>query len=551
MIKRFLVLALLLAGMATAQAAPAGYGGTLRMVTVSASGTFDPQVNYTLRYAQLFQMLYDGLVTFAKTGGPQSVTIVPDLATAVPVPTDHGLTYQFTLRTGIKFSNGEKVTTAAVVHSFRRLFKVNSPNAGTWYDVIVGGRRCLAHPHSCKLQGLVADPATNSIIFHLRHPDAEFLDQLALAFAAILPVNTPDHNMGTTPIPGTGAYAVKSYDPSTGLVMVRNPYFHQWSVLAQPKGFPNVITYRFGLSAESQVTAIENGQYDWMFEDVPADRLNEIATKYTKQVHITPTNWTVYVPMNVNIPPFNNKDARLAVEYAMNRESAVKLAGGNRLAIPTCVTLPPKMPGYSPYCPFTKNPGKTWTVPDWRLARHYMKKSGMIGQKVTVITSLQAPYRQIGVYTQDVLNRLGFKASVKAISPNIDFTYIQNTNNHVQISITDWAQDYPAPSDFLNVLYSCNSFHRGSDSSINISGFCDPAIDAEMAKAERVSLKHPNQANLLWGHIDHQITRRAAAVNLFSFERLDFVSARLRNFQFSGEYFFLPQLAQIKPKVQP
>ncbi len=547
MIKRFFALLLLLASVSTAHAAPPGSGGTLRLVTISASGTFDPQVNYTLRYAELFQMLYDGLVSFAKTGGAQSVTIVPDLATTVPVPTDGGLTYRFTLRTGITFSNGQPLTTKAVVHSFRRIFKVNSPNAGTWYDVIVGGRRCLSHPHSCKLQGLTVNPATNSIVFHLRHPDAEFLDQLALAFAAILPANTPDRDMGTTPIPGTGAYMVKSYDPSTGLTMVRNPYFKQWSALAQPTGFPNIITYRFGLSAESQVTAIENNQYDWMFEDVPADRLNEIATKYTKQVHIDPTNWTVYVPMNVNIPPFNNKDARLAVEYAMNRESTVKLAGGNRLAIPTCVTLPPKMPGYSAYCPFTKHPGASWTAPNWPRARALMKKSGMIGQKVTVITSLQAPYRQIGVYTQDVLNRLGFRATVKAISPNIDFSYIQNTNNHVQISITDWAQDYPAPSDFLNVLYSCHSFHKGSDSSINISGFCDPAIDTEMAKAELISLKHPNQANQLWGHIDHQITRRAASVNLFSFERLDFVSARLKHFRFSGEYFFLPQLAQVKP----
>ncbi|MCF3946485.1 ABC transporter substrate-binding protein [Acidiphilium sp. AL] len=547
--RRILAIFLLLgASLATARAATntPEYGGTLRLVTTAASGSFDPQINYTLRYAEIYQAMYDGLVTFAKVGGPGSIEVVPDLATNLPKPTDHGTTYVFHLRHGIEFSNGAPVTVQAVVHSFRRLFKVNSPNAGTWYDVIVGGRRCLAHPGHCTLPGLIADPATNTVTFHLRHPDAEFLDQLAVPFGSILPADTPDRDMGTMPIPGTGAYMVKSYDPSNGIVMVRNPHFHQWSAIAQPKGFPNRILYRFGLSAEAQVTAVENGQYDWMYENAPADRLNQMATHYTKQIHITPVNWFFYAPMNVNIPPFNNKYARLAVNYAVNRESAVKLSGGNALATPSCQILPPQMPGYVPYCPFTRNPGADWSAPDWKRARHYMQKSGMIGQKVTVVTQIQSPYRQLGVYLQGVLNRLGFKASVKPISPDLQFTYIQNSNNNVQISITDWAQDYPAPSDFLNVLFSCKSFKKGSDNSINISGFCDPAIDAEMAHAELISLKHPRAGDAIWAHVDRQITRRAVVASLLSVNRLDFVSARLRHFRFSGEYFFLPQLAVIK-----
>jgi peptide/nickel transport system substrate-binding protein len=544
-----LAAAVLIAATLTAARAaptPADYGGTLRLITTAGSGSFDPQINYTERYWEIFQAMYDGLVTFAKTDGPASLTIVPDLATEVPKPTDNGTTYVFHLRRGIEFSNGEPVTVQAVAHSFRRLFEVNNPNAGTWYDVIVGGRTCDAHPHHCTLPGVAIDAAANTVTIHLRHPDSEFLDQLAVPFGAILPAETPDHDMGTKPIPGTGTYMVKSYDPSGGIVMVRNPHFHQWSALAQPKAYPNQIDYRFGLSAESQVTAVENDQYDWMFEDVPADRLNEIATKFTNQVHIHPVNWFYYAPMNVNIPPFNNKDARLAVEYAVNRDSMVKLFGGNALAKPDCQILPPEMPGYQAYCPFTRNPGKIWSDPDWTLAHEYMKKSGMIGQHVTVITEVQSPFRQIGIYLQDVLNRLGFIANVKPISSNIEFNYIQNTNNKVQISITDWDQDYPAASDFLDVLFSCASFHKGSDNSINISGFCDPAIDTEMAKAETLSLLHPNAADTIWAHVDHQITRRALVVSLFSVAKLDFTSASLKHFTFSGEYMFLPQRAVVR-----
>ena len=62
-----------------------------------------------------------------------------------------------------------------------------------------------------------------------------------------------------------------------------------------------------------------------------------------------------------------------------------------------------------------------------------------------------------------MLKSIGYDASVKAISQNIQFTYIQNTNNKVQISVSQWYQDYPAASDFLNVLFGCDSFHPGSD----------------------------------------------------------------------------------------
>ena len=87
--------------------------------------------------------------------------------------------------------------------------------------------------------------------------------------------------------------------------------------------------------------------------------------------------------------------------------------------------------------------------------------------------------KAIGVYLQSVLNDIGYDAEVKPISPNIQFTYIQNTNNKVQISVSQWYQDYPAASDFLNMLFGCASFTAGSDSSINIAGFCDKAITSQ------------------------------------------------------------------------
>ena len=154
------------------------------------------------------------------------------------------------------------------------------------------------------------------------------------------------------------------------------------------------------------------------------------------------------------------------------------------LAAPVCQVLPPGFPGHEPYCPYTKDPGEKWSAPDMEKAKQLVEESGTKGQKVTIIAEDKRGLevgRRLSAERADRA-RLS-RPSVKPISPNIQFTYIQNTNNKVQISITQWYQDYPAASDFLNILFGCESFHEGSDSSINIAGFCDKEIDAKMKEA--------------------------------------------------------------------
>jgi peptide/nickel transport system substrate-binding protein len=158
---------------------------------------------------------------------------------------------------------------------------------------------------------------------------------------------------------------------------------------------------------------------------------------------------------------------------------------------------------------------------------------------VTLITNDRAVERAIGTYLLGVLRELGFDASTKALSPNIQFVYIQNTNNKVQISLTDWYQDYPAPSDFLYVLFGCDNFHPGSDASINIAGFCDKAIDAEMQQALATAVTDKAAANKMWAKIDQEVTKTAAVAPLFTPKHLDFVSKRLGNYTYSSQYRML------------
>ena len=80
-------------------------GGTLNLLSSVWADTLDP-VRATLGVGPL-EMTNDGLTAYQHVGGSGSVQLVPDLAVALPSPTDGGTTYTFQLRRGIRYSNGE------------------------------------------------------------------------------------------------------------------------------------------------------------------------------------------------------------------------------------------------------------------------------------------------------------------------------------------------------------------------------------------------------------------------------------------------------------
>ncbi len=495
-------------------------------------------INYALCFEEVFQVTNDGLVAFRKSGGLASNDVVPDLADALPAPLDGGRTYVFHLRPNILFSDGRRVTVDDVVETFRRSFRLSSP-ALPFYSVLVGADACLAHPAGCMLTGGVAgDPAHGTVTFHLTHPDAEFLDKLALPFGDVVPAATPDHDIGNDPVPATGPYMIQHYDPNRHMTLVRNPYFHRWDDQAQPDGYVDRIEYSFGLSDEAAVTAIENNQYDWMYDQKPSDRLGEIGDRFAKRTHVTPVPYTFYVPMNTNLYPFSNAKAREAVNYAIDRYAIEIFEGGPGAALPLCQVLPSNFPGHVEYCPFTKgadvaHPATVWKAPDLARARRLVDESGTRGARVTLIVPDHSDTKAMGDYLQGVLNRIGYVASVRALDFNVQFTYIQNTSNKVQISLTDWSADYPAASDFLRILYGCASFHPGSDASNNIPGYCDKGLEALMTRASNLSVTDPKAGEALWEQVDREITDRSLAANLIQLRFVDLLSSRVGNYTFS------------------
>jgi peptide/nickel transport system substrate-binding protein len=339
------------------------------------------------------------------------------------------------------------------------------------------------------------------------------------------------------------------YSPTKQMRVVRNTYFKEWSKDAQPAGLPDDIVQKFGLSVEAEVTQVENGQADYIAnaDSIPSDRLNELSSKYASQVHINPLFATWYFAFNTRIPPFNNLKARQAVNYATDRNALIKIYGGPKLAIPTCQVLPPNFPGYKPYCPYTVSPGSgKWTGPDMAKAQQLVQQSGTKGMPVKVNSDTTDVDKAYGLYFIGLLNKLGYKASPQFLSNDIQYPFIQNSKNKVQFAFSDWFADYPAASDFLNILLGCGSFHPNSNSSPNIAEFCNKGIQAKMDNAAVVGLKSVKQGNDIWAQVDKETTDQAPWVAMFNPKLVDLVSKRVKGFTWSPQWYFMLDQASVK-----
>lgn len=507
-------------------------GGTFTMSWSSSGSSIDPATDYDVNWF-ILRMTNDGLMTWKQVGGKNGNTLVPDLAAAIPTPTDGGRTYAFTLRKGVKYSTGAAVKASDVVASLTRQFEIPGPGVGM-YASVVGADVCIKTPKKCDLsKGVVADDRTGTVTFHLTGSDPDFLQKLALPFAYVLPAGTPATDTGTKPLPATGPYIISNYAPNKSMTLNRNPKFTQWSKDAQPDGYPDSIVMKIGISDEDAVTQVENGQVDWVYDAPPADRLGEIATKYGKQIRINTTPIQYYMAMNTRVAPFNNPDVRRALNYATDRKAVVGLFGGSRLATPTCQVLPANFPGYKAYCPYTQNPGTTWTAPDLAKAKQLVAASGTKGQKVVVISSTDETTKSIDLYFVSLLKQLGYQASIRTLASSVAYSYIQDSRNKAQLSYTYWSPDYTAASNFLAISVGCQGFHPASTASPNLAEFCDPSIDALTKQAERTQLTNPNAANAIWVDVDKRTTDAAPHIELFTGNKLDFVSARVGNYEYS------------------
>jgi YVTN family beta-propeller protein len=496
----------------------------------------DPAVGYP--FDGILTAAYDGLTAFRRSGGAAGLTLIPDLATTLPRPTAGGTTYTFTLRRGIRYSNGNLVRASDFRRGIQRQLSFGA--TPDHYKGILGGSACIKHPNRCDLSaGIVTDNATGRITFRLVQADPDFLYKLGLLLAVPAPPGTPDHIIGQAPfLPGTGPYMISQLRRHKSLTLVRNPYFRQWSYAAQPAGYPSVIRYEQVKSQSAQESAVVTGQAD--LAELDEGDLQSLAIQYPARVYFGLKLGTAYASLNTRQPPFTNLKARQAVNYAIDRARILQFfhfAPGQ--ANVTCQMLPPDFPGYQGYCPYTTGAGDgAWHGPDMERAQRLVRESGTTNMPVTVWSQDDPPGKAAGSYLVEVLHDLGYRARLHAVSSDQFHADIYNPRVTIQANILwGWGADFPAPSTFFGPMLSCRSADEPGTQ--NMARFCDPQVDALASQALAAQATDPAAARRLWAQADHIVSDQAPYVPVYNRSLAGFVSSRLGNYQESPVYGLL------------
>ena len=524
----------------TAPSGTAHRGGTLTLLGFRPL-SIDPAFN-ALNYPppQFLGLAYDTLVTFEHTAGPDGLHIVPDLAVALPTVTNAGTTYAFRLRPGIRYADGSPLRASDFRRTIERLFRLHSPGSSLFAS-IVGGSRCSRHPRSCELKrGILVNDAARTIVFQLRGPDPQLPFKLAVGFSVPIPSGTPNRDIGFRPFPGTGPYRIAA-SGARETRFVRNPRFREWSHAAQPAGFPDAIVWRYGLSTTAQVQAVREGRADWMFEQIPPKLFSQIEIGHAAQLHVSPALAVVFLHINTLVPPFDKLAARQALNFAIDRREIVRLFGGPSLATPTCQVLPPGIPGYRSYCPYTLHPtrGGRWSGPDVARARRLVRSSDTHSADVNLWGSIAAPSSEKKVlrYAAKVLRRLGYHARARFGSEN-DLERVRNSGT-MQLGIGTWFGGELGPADFLQSFFTC-------DAPYGNGWFCDKRVDRLIRRAIALETTDRKRAAATWAEADRGAVDAAGWVPLVTPHQAEFVAARLRNYQYHPIWGFIADQAWIR-----
>src|SRR3954465_15433294 len=218
------------AGVTGVRAPPTTTGGTLRVVSVPID-SLDPQRSYAPGVWNLMRLYVRTLVTYSTEPG-KTDELVPDLATDLGTTPDGGRTWTFTLKEGVRFQNGQPITSRDVKYGIERSFASDVVVGGPTYvvDLLDDPTNPYAGPYqdeSPDRLGLAAieTPDDRTITFRLRSPQPDLPYVMALPSSSPVPIeNDTGADYGRDPV-SSGPYAISSVDGVTGIVLDRNA---QW-----------------------------------------------------------------------------------------------------------------------------------------------------------------------------------------------------------------------------------------------------------------------------------------------------------------------------------
>ena len=286
--------------------------------------TIDPGTASTVDASTYSQHQFENLMKYAMTdeladesGNVHLSEIVPGQAASYEV-SDDLMTYTFTLRDDIYWSDGQPVTANDFVYSWRRLVDpATAADYGYFLNGIVKNATAIQNGELAKEElGIVAlDDKTVQIT--LESPCAYFLE--VCAFAALMPLreDVVEGNANWTD-PSTivvnGAYKLTEWVHDSYLKFEKNDKYYDYANLG-----PDAIVYWLSDSQTAILSGYQSGEYQFV-EDYPTDMIESLQA--SGDAWIDDYVGTYYLYLNTTV--LTDWRVRAAMVLSVDRENIVE-----------------------------------------------------------------------------------------------------------------------------------------------------------------------------------------------------------------------------------
>jgi oligopeptide transport system substrate-binding protein len=443
---------------------PGLQAGQLNRGTAAEPGTLDPHIATGNSAAPVLYDMNVGLTTFdndgrVTAGAAESWTI-----------SDDGLTYTFTLRPDLKWSDGSPLSAEDFVYSFRRLLMPATAARFASFFYAIRNARAVVKGELPPGELGVSAPDAQTVVIELEFPAAYFLQNLGSNPGAPVPRQAIQEHGRRWTRPGNmlsnGAYRLVQYVPQSHIELEKNPHFYAADSVQIDK-----VRYYPTQNLATQLNRYLAGELDVLLA-FPVDKVASLREERPDELLIWPSLGTSYFVLNTREKPFDDPRVRRALSLAIDRDGLVaKILSPGETAAYTLT--PVAISNHEP------------PVPDWAAqpmgarmaeARRLMSAAGYgpgNPLKLTVRYDTREETRRLVVAVSAMWRGIG----VQATAEDSDFITLNKSARTADFQVLRYAWFAPNddPGTFLGLLDSNNPN--------NYSGYANPEFDRQYRAA--------------------------------------------------------------------
>ena len=465
--------------------------------------TLDPALNSSIDGANTLITVFEPLLLIDENN-----EVIPGQAESYTV-SDDGLVWTFTMRDGLKWSDGSDLTAKDFEYSFKRLAAPDTaaPYAETVVGMIDGYEDAVGNPDAdgnmttepdFDALNVVASEDGKTLTVTLSYPCAYF-DKLA-AFAAMSPVQqaTVEANGDAWCTEAdtyvcNGPYYISDWIPSERIVLTKNPnYVGGWD---SSKIVSDTITLLLLEDSSAAYAAYNSGEAQ-LIKDVPTDEIPSLTkAEDGGDFYVDTILGTYYLSLNDQKEPFNDVNVRKALSLAIDRDYVANTIMQGTYT-PAYNIVGPGIVDENGMFYDNANGGKTYISEDYEAnleaAKQALADAGYPnGEGFPVIeysTNDAGYHTPVAEYLQQAWGELGITVNINKVEW-ASFTPLRRAGDY-DASRNGWVMDYNDPSNMLELFTTGNGNNDGKYSNADF----DAAIEASKVADKSVHFQKLHEA---------------------------------------------------------